>query len=101
MAPAASGGSRAPYLNCERQAGLSRRILCSMQAVILRTLGTNSRQNFKASARQARRCSGVPAALAENETPAISAARAIVQANFTVWSLPSIATLTGEAAARP
>jgi len=33
-----------------------------MHSVICLTLGTNSRQNFMASALQARRCSGVPSA---------------------------------------
>jgi len=61
----------------------------SMQAVMRLTLGTWSRQNFMASARQARRCSRVPAAslvvVLAAAASATSAMRADMQTGFVIF----------------
>jgi len=65
--------SRRAYLNCARQAGLSFALFFSMQAVMRGTSGTASRHSRIASARQARRCSSVPAACAALATSMVAA----------------------------
>jgi hypothetical protein len=80
------------YLNCLRQGGLSFLKFFSMQALIRFTSGMNWPQNFIASWRQARRCSGVPAASAEEGAAAKSAItaqamRAVVIGRIMVWFL--------------